>query len=442
MNRRHFLLNSAGLGAATGLLHSHWAQAQTAPDYRALVCVFLFGGNDSFNMVVPRSQTEHAMYARSRQNLAIARDVLAPINPLTSDGAQYGLHPRMPEMARLFDAGRLAIVANVGPLVRPTTKAEVLARAAPLPPQLFSHNDQQDQWLSAKAQLALQTGWAGRAADALAAELVSQQLPANVSLFGTNLLQIGQRTQPYVMSNQGATNYLVLTAPAALHAERRAAVERLLALRGHSPIQRAYAAVHQRALSMADRVTTALGTVAPLNTVFPAGDLSAQLAMVARMIAARGPLAMRRQIFFVAAGGWDTHDDQNELQPNLLGNLSTSLSAFQNALTELRVADQVVTFTQSDFGRTLTSNGDGTDHGWGGHQLVLGNPVRGREIFGVMPRLELGGPDDIDAGRVVPTLSVQQYAATLLRWWGLSESQIDSAVPGLGAFSSRNLGFC
>lgn len=445
MNRRHFLLNSASLGAVASLSHSGASLAQTAPggtDYRALVCVFLFGGNDSFNMVAPRSAAEHSVYARSRQNLAIARDSLLPISPLTSDGAQYGLHPRMPELARLFDAGQLAIVANVGPLVRPTTKAEVLARAAPLPPQLFSHNDQQDQWLSAKAQLALQTGWAGRAADALAPDLVSQQLPANVSFFGTNLMQTGQRTQSYVMSTQGATSYLVLTPPAALATERRAAVERLLALRGDSPIQRAFAAVHQRALASTDRVSNALASVPPLGTAFPSGDLSAQLSMVARMIAARQALSMRRQIFFVAAGGWDTHDDQNQLQPNLLGNVSASLAAFQNALTELRVADQVVTFTQSDFGRTLTSNGDGTDHGWGGHQLVLGNPVRGREIYGIMPRLELGGPDDIDAGRIVPSLGVQQYAATLLRWWGLDEAQIDAAVPGLGLFSSRNLGFC
>ncbi len=445
MKRRQFLLGSTAAATTAALLNPRVANAQVASgpdDYRALVCIFLFGGNDSFNMVVPRSAAEHTVYARARQNLAIARDVLLPINPLSSDGAQYGLHPRMTDMARLFDAGRLAVVANVGPLIQPTTKAEVLARAVPLPPQLFSHNDQQDQWSSLKGRTTIDSGWGGRAADALAGSLTTQQLPANVSFFGSNLFQVGQRTQPYVMSNQGAANYIVLTPGAALYAERRAMVQRLLALPGSSPVSRAFAAVNQRALATADRVTTALATVPPLTTIFPSTDLGSQLSMIARLIAARSPLAMRRQVFFAAAGGWDTHDDQNLQQPNLLENLSASLAAFYSATVELGVAGQVSTFTQSDFGRTLTSNGDGTDHGWGGHQLVLGDAVRGRQIYGTMPRLELGGPDDVDAGRIVPTTSVQQYAATLLTWWGLSDTQVDGAAPGLGAFANRNLGFC
>jgi uncharacterized protein (DUF1501 family) len=443
MQRRTFLSTAAQLAAAPLLLGSRTASGQSLPadDYRALVGVFLLGGNDSFNMVAPRSAAEHQVYARARQNLAIAQDALVPINPLSSDGAQYGFHPRMAELARLFDAGELAVVANVGPLVRPTTKAEVLARSAALPPQLFSHNDQQDQWSSLKGQQDLQTGWAGRAADALEASVAAQQLPSNLSLAGSQLLQIGQRTLPYTVTTQGAANYFVLSPGAGLYAERRAMFERLLALRGNSPIQRAFAAVNQRALATADRVSQALSGVAPLATPFPATDLGRQLSMVARLIAARQALGMRRQIFLVAAGGWDTHDDQIEQQPNLLGNLAACLQAFHGATVELGVADRVTSFTLSDFGRTLTSNGDGTDHGWGGHQLVLGGAVRGREIYGAMPRLELGGPDDIDAGRIVPTTSVHQYAATLLRWWGLSDSQLDAAAPGLAAFPSRTLGF-
>ena len=444
MNRREFVLGSASVGAAVSGTGSGVAIAQSADpnDYRALVCVFLLGGNDAFNMIVPRSAAEHDVYARSRQNLAIARDTLLPISPLTGDGAQYGLHPRMPELARLFDAGRLAVVANVGPLVRPVTKAEILARTAPLPPQLFSHNDQQNQWSSLQGQAELHTGWAGRAADSMTDSLTTQGLPTNISLAGVNLMQIGQRTEPYSVSNDGATAYVALSAGASLYAERRAMFERLLALRGASPITRALSAVHRRSFATADRVTNALAAVTPLATKLPITDLGKQLNMVARLIAARSQLAMRRQIFFVAIGGFDTHDNQNTAQPRLLGDVSAGLAAFYDALAELRVAEMVTTFTQSDFGRTLTSNGDGTDHGWGSHQLVLGDAVRGREIYGTMPRLEIGGPDDIDAGRMVPTIGVQQYAATLLSWWGLSNAQVDSAAPGLAAFTTRNLRFC
>jgi uncharacterized protein (DUF1501 family) len=444
MNRRNFVLASGSLGAAAAAGWSGRTAAQSADpdDYRALVCVFLLGGNDSFNMVAPRSALEHGIYARSRQNLAIARDSLLPINPLTSDGAQYGLHPRMAELARLFDAGRLAVVANVGPLIRPVSKAEVLARTAPLPPQLFSHNDQQDQWSSLKGQADIRSGWAGRAADAMASSLTTQQMPINVSLVGNSLLQIGQSSEPYVISTDGAIRYNVLSPGAGLYAERRAMFERLLALRGASPVNRAFAAVNQRSLANADRINNALGSVAPLATRLPATDLGRQLNMVARLIAARAPLAMRRQIFLVAIGGFDTHDDQNTVQPRLFGDLSAGLASFYDALTELRVADKVTTFTQSDFGRTLTSNGDGTDHGWGSHQLVLGDAVRGREIYGVMPRLEIGGPDDVDAGRIIPAFGVQQYVATLLNWWGLPGAQLDGVATGLSAFASRNLRFC
>jgi uncharacterized protein (DUF1501 family) len=442
ITRRQFTLGAAGTGAALALGRS--PEASAAPDltgYRALVCVFLFGGNDAFNMVVPRSAAQHDIYARSRQNLAIARDVLVPISPLTSDGAQYGFHPRMPEMARLFDAGHAAVVANIGPLIRPVTKAEVLSRAAPVPPQLFSHNDQQDQWNSLKGSIELRSGWAGRAVDAISGNLPGQWLPTNTSLVGTNLLQIGRQTEPYAISADGVTNYALLSPGVGLYAERRAMFERLLALRGASPVTRAYAAVNRRALENVDRVNAALAATPPLTTSMPATDLGKQLAMVAKLIAARDRLAMRRQIFLVAIGGFDTHDDQNQTQPRLLGDVSASLSAFYDAMTELGVGDRVTTFTQSDFGRTLTSNGDGTDHGWGSHQLVLGDAVRGRQIYGAMPRLEIGGPDDVDSGRIIPTTSVEQYAATLLKWWGLDDSQIDVVAPGLTAFRSRNLGF-
>jgi uncharacterized protein (DUF1501 family) len=444
MNRRRFLTRT-GLHIGAGMFAASLPQAaRAAPftDYKALVNVFLFGGNDAFNMVVPRSVAEHGVYARSRQNLAIARDTLLPIDPLTSDGAQYGLHPSMAPLAPRFAAGQLGVVANVGPLVQPVTRDQVLARSVPLPPQLFSHNDQQDQWQTLSGRLGLRTGWAGRAADSIAADTLAQRLPINVSLTGTTTFQIGADAAPYNIGTDGAPTHFVLSSPqAAFYAERRAMFERLLATRSDSAITRSFSAVHARSLRLADTVNGALAAAVPLRTVFPTTSLAAQLAMVARLIAVRDALQMQRQVFMVATGGYDTHDNQNADQPRLLGDLAAALAAFQSALEELGIAGSVVTFTQSDFGRTLTSNGDGTDHGWGSHQLVLGSPVRGRQIYGTMPRLEIGGPDDIGGGRIVPTLAVDQFAATLLRWFGLTPAQIDTVAPNLRNFPARELGF-
>lgn len=444
MNRRRFL-SQAGLGATAALLGASLPRAtQAAPftDYKALVSVFLFGGNDAFNMVVPRSVAEHGVYARSRQNLAVARDVLLPLEPLSSDGAQYGLHPAMAPLASRFASGQLAVIANMGPLVQPVTRDQVLARSVPLPPQLFSHNDQQEQWHTLAGQRGLRTGWAGRAADAIAADTTTQALPVNVSLTGTTSFQIGDGGAAYNIGTDGASSHFVLTSPqAAFYAERRAMFERLLAARSDSPITRSFSTVHARSLRLADTVSAALAAAVPLRTTFPTTSLGAQLAMVARMIAVRDALQMQRQVFMVAAGGYDTHDNQNTDQPRLFGELAAALAAFQAALEELAVAPSVVTFTQSDFGRTLTSNGDGTDHGWGSHQLALGAPVRGRDIYGTMPRLEIGGPDDIGGGRIVPTLAVDQYAATLLRWFGLTPAQVDAVAPNLRNFATREIGF-
>lgn len=441
LDRRTFL-QAAGLGLAGATLGLPRAARADFNDYRALVCVFLFGGNDAFNMVVPRSQAEYDVYAASRQNLAIDRDVLLPISPLTPDGAEYGLHPRLTALKPLFDAGELAIVANTGPLVEPITRDQFLAKAVPVPPQLFSHNDQQDQWQTARGMMELRTGWAGRTADLLGPRVASQMLPLNISLAGTTVFQIGADGAPYAISENGAPNFVVLTDPqAGLYAERRAMFERLLALGYPSPITRSLTAVQQRSLDLADIANAALANAQPITTAFPASSLAGQLEAVARLISVRDRLQMQRQVFLVAAGGFDTHDNQNQLQPDLLGDVSDSMAAFHAALTELGVAQDVVTFTQSDFGRTLTSNGDGTDHGWGAHQLVLGGSVAGREIYGTMPRLEIGGPDDATGGRIIPTQSVDQYAATLLGWFGLADSELDLVLPNLGNFAERNLGF-
>ncbi|MFW2403459.1 MAG: DUF1501 domain-containing protein [Gammaproteobacteria bacterium] len=442
--RRDFLIRSAM--AAAGVTMGQWSVPAGAADlggYRALVCVFLLGGNDSFNMVVPRSQAEYDVYAQSRQNLAVAQNDLLPITPLTPDGAQYGLHPSMPDVKTLFDAQNAAIVANMGPLVEPATKDEILNASVSVPPQLFSHNDQQDQWHSLAGLTQLKTGWAGRTADLLGTLLPNQALPVNVSLSGNTLFQVGDGRTPYSIGADGAEDYdALIPGGYPFAAERRAMFERLLAVNYSSIYTRALADVHRDALDLAGLVQ---GTLAnhppPANTVFPASQLGQQLQLVSQLISARNDLSMSRQIFLVSMGGFDTHDNQVALQPGLLEDVSQSLSAFHSATVELGVGNDVTAFTASDFGRTLTSNGDGTDHGWGGHQLVVGGAVQGGDIYGQMPLLQLGGADDLDAGRMVPTIAVDQYAATLLNWFGLSAGEIDQIAPNLANFPIRELGF-
>lgn len=443
LNRRQFLKASAATAFASSP-GSVFAQGvgMAAPytDYRALVCVFLFGGNDSFNMLVPKSAAEYNAYAASRQNLAIDQAALLPINPLTPDGADYGLHPSMAGLQALFESGSAAFVANLGPLIAPTTKAQIETLSVPLPPQLFSHNDQQDQWHSLKGNTISKTGWAGRVADLIRTNVADQQMATNASLFGGTLFQSADETQPYVMGPSGPVLFAGFGTDGVLLEQRRA-FERIITANYNSVYERAFAEVQQRAVAAADLVTTAIDRAPALATVFPATQLGQQLETIARLIAVRDELAMQRQIFFVAAGGFDSHDNQNEEQPGLLADISDSLKAFHEATVELNVPQQVTTFTQSDFGRTLTSNGDGTDHAWGGNQVVLGDAVFGREIYGSYPVLELGNDSDVGGGRMIPTTSADQYAATLARWFGVEDADLGTVAPNLANFAVRDLGF-
>ena len=443
LNRRQIL--KAGAAAAFAASPgAAFAQGVGLPapfsDYRALVCVFLFGGNDSFNMLVPRSGAEYNVYAASRQNLAIDQAALLPINPLTPDGAAYGLHPSMAGMQRKFEEGAAALVSNVGPLLAPTTKAAFESRSVPLPPQLFSHNDQQDQWHSLKGATVSKTGWAGRVADLIRANVAEQQMATNASLFGATLFQAADETVAYVMGPTGPVPFEGFAADGILLEQRRA-FERVISAEYNTVYERAFAAIQQRALAAADLVSAAIDGAPALATAFPTSQLGRQLETVARLIAVRDRLDMQRQIFFVAAGGFDSHDNQNEDQPGLLGDVSDALAAFHDATVELAVAQQVTAFTQSDFGRTLTSNGDGTDHAWGGNQLVVGGAVRGRDIYGSYPLLEIGGDADVGGGRMIPTTSADQYAATLARWFGVEDADLELVAPHLGNFAVRDLGF-
>ncbi|MGA9342235.1 MAG: DUF1501 domain-containing protein [Rhodanobacteraceae bacterium] len=459
VNRRQFLRRSicAALGGATCLsalgnlrliASAVAARPYTFTDYRALVCVFLYGGNDSFNTVVPMSGQAQTDYLAARGALALT-DGLQSLNPASGGGpSNYGLHPAMPELAGLFNAGNAAIVANVGSLLYPITQAEYQNGSVPTPPQLYSHDDQTSQWQTSRPDDANADGWGGRIADMLYASNPGQ-IPMSITLDGNNRFQRGAIINPYAMdpggvtrldysddgpeawilegnNSAGATAYNALIAPGT---------------QAHV-LERAYADAATRSITNYRIIDDALGDPPVWGTPFPDTDLGNQLQMVARLIGVRGALGMNRQVFFVAAGNYDTHTEQLGEQDGNLGELSQALKAFYDASAQLGVAEGVTAFTASDFGRSLAVNSDGTDHGWGGHHFVVGGGVAGQRFYGVLPSLAPeGNPDDTGYGQIIPTLAVDQYAATLARWFGVDAGGIADIFPNLGRFSSADLGF-
>lgn len=445
ISRRQFLCNAAQSGIATsclvgtlGSLAATRALAAADGDYKALVCVFFLGGNDSFNMLVPRSTNEYNEYANARQNLSIAQTDLLPVNPIVSDGADYGLHPSMADVQTLFDNGDLSIAANVGALVAPTTRNGYINNAVPLPPNLFSHNSQQNFWQSVQAFSAQNVGWAGRMAEILQDTYSDGTLPINISMTGANLLQVGAESTAYNVSAAGAPNISGFG-----NAARRATVEAMYAASTSAEthlFEAAFARTMDRSFVLIDALRTALEVTPAPSTVFAADGLSQNLRTVAHIIAARNQLGMQRQVFFVGYGGWDTHDDQLVRHVDLLSTVSAALSTFQTEMKAINCNDNVTTFTASDFGRTLTSNGDGSDHGWGSHQIVMGGAVAGQRIIGNMPPLVIDGPEDSGRGRIIPSVSVDQYGAALARWFGVSDRQLDTVFPNLANFDDRDIG--
>jgi uncharacterized protein (DUF1501 family) len=464
-NRREFLrrsiysaLGGVGLYSALGNLQLVSAAARDnrkgAPgDYKALVCVFLFGGNDSCNTIVPYSTPHYGIYQATRPAVVLSQaSILArsltpqpivsglPGGP-PSDGASYGLHPSMPELRTLFNTQRAAVISNVGTLLGPITQAQLQNGSHPAPPQLFSHDDQSNFWQTSRPEDVNANGWGGRIADLLHAQNTNQQLPMTISVSGQNLFQRGNDVDQYVMSSAGVPpiefleiyqNELGVDAFNALMAQGTQA----------HMFERGYANAMRRSIATYEMVNTALNAATPLTTVFPSGNLGRQLQMVARMINVRAALGMQKQVFYVGLGGFDTHNDQLGTQAAILTDLSQSLKAFYDASVEMGLSESVTTFTASDFGRTLSTNSDGTDHGWGGHHFVVGGAVRGGRFFGTMNSLaQNGNPDDAGYGQIIPTTSVDQYAATLASWFGVSASGIADIFPTLPQYAVPNLGF-
>ncbi|MGD1093152.1 MAG: DUF1501 domain-containing protein [Bryobacteraceae bacterium] len=417
------------------------AQA-SAPDYRALVCVFLFGGNDSNNTIIPMDDASYQAYTSIRASLALTTAELTPTVYSTSN-APYAFHGKLPELASLFSSKELAVVANVGSLVQPLTRAQYQAAALPLPNNLFSHSDQQLQWQTSIAQGNGSTGWAGRAADYIESQNInSSKFPVFFSVAGNSLLGTGAQTQPVALSPGQSLSLSGFNSSPASQA-RLSALTNLLTLDSGVSLVQAANNTLANSISDASALGAALAKATPLKTQFPKTSLGEQLQQVAQIIQVQGDLGMRRQIFFCSLGGFDTHTNELETHNTLYPELSPALAAFYDATQELGMAQNVTTFTESDFSRTFQpTTGDGSDHAWGSHHLVMGGAVQGGQIFGAFPTFELGGPNDTDVrGRWIPTTSIDQYGATLSSWFGIPSSALPTVFPNLANFSAQNLGF-
>ena len=469
ITRRDFLRSSACAFGSMALASSidtfgivHALTPQAATDYKALVCVFLNGGNDGNNMFVSLDQyngpagslVEGYSNVRSASGLAIAQASLLPVSPVS--GGSYGFHPNMPEMQNLFNQGKLAVLCNNGPLVEPLTRTTYQNGTGKKPLQLFSHSDQVQLFQTAIANNVSQTGWAGRLADRTQGLNGAATFPNNVSIAGINLFLSGVDTRQLAVadSNTSLANVLQLTMSGTTSEQ----ASRLVAFNDLRTLDNNFKLVKAAGDTRSSSIQTdnALSSVNPtLATVFPNTNLGRQLKQVALLIKAcidpTAGINMKRQIFFTQLGGFDTHSAEINGQGGLLTQVSQAINAFCAATVELGIQDKVTTFTMSDFGRTLQPAGTGlntvgTDHAWGNHQLIVGGSVLGHTLYGTYPTLRLGGPDDTDGGsnprgRWIPTTSVEQYAATLATWYGLSTADLPAVFPLIGRFSTANLGF-
>ncbi|HEV2806749.1 MAG TPA: DUF1501 domain-containing protein [Chthoniobacterales bacterium] len=444
--RRTFIRQAACAAlTTTGILNTIFdlrrlsAAPLDASDYKALICLFLFGGNDANNVIVPHDANGYASYAAARGTLAIPQASLLPLTLQNGDGRDFGFHPNLAELQALFNQGKLGVVANVGTLVAPVTRAQYLAGGAAVPPQLFSHADQSVQWQTSVPDVLSKTGWGGRLADVLQSLNAGSKISLSLSIAGTNTFEVGNTVLPYVISPNGSIGLSGFDGSANANI-RMQAFKDLLALPHNNLFEQAYSDTVSRSIAANELLTSALTGIPAFQTAFPTTSLGTQLNMIAKLIAARTNLGMKRQIFFCSVGGYDTHGDQLAGQANLLTELSQGLNAFYSATVELGVASQVTTFTASDFGRTYPTNGSGSDHGWGSHQFVLGGAVQGGRLFGTFPTLAVNGPDDTGQGRWIPTTSVDEFSATLATWFGVSASDLHTVLPNIGRFAHPNIG--
>jgi uncharacterized protein (DUF1501 family) len=416
-------------------------------DYKALVCLYLGGGNDSFNMLIPFGDAEYNEYAVTRSNLAIPKNDIIPIDVLNGNGKTFGLHPDFPDVATLFNNNHLAFINNTGTLVQPTTKEEYLNNSVPLPLGLFSHSDQTQQWQTAVPDQRIPVGWAGRLADLMHGSNSNPNIPMNISLSGTNIFQYGNSTVEFSIDPYGGSESIYgYGANWGVNPGRTQGIDMLLNRQYNDIYEKTYIDVLKGAHEGSLQFREAIEAVPDFNTVFEVDQVSQSFHMVAKVIAARETLGFERQIFFIRYDGWDHHDELLNNQAEMLTFVNNGLKSFAEVLNELGVFDQVTTFSMSDFSRTLTSNGNGTDHAWGGNVMVMGGAVNGKTFYGEYPSLELNSEAEVGDGVMLPTTANDLYFAELALWLGVTPSELSTIIPNIGNFydvSSGNppLGF-
>ena len=464
LTRRGLLKSTAALALqrvsipmATSLGLMADAAAQSANDYKALVCIFLYGANDHYNTVIPYDVATHTNYYNIRKGtptagtvydgIAIGRNALSAtaLSTALSDGRQMALNPEMSALKTLFENKRASILMNVGPLVVPTSRIQYDNKSVPLPPKLFSHNDQQAYWQSSFQTEGGAKGWGGRAADLLLSNNSKSTLTC-ISINGNALFLSGQNAISYQMSSTGATTINAIKGKSLFgSANCAAALQTLITQQSPLPMASDYTTVTKRALDTYDGIVAAIGATASasMNALFPSSatnTLSAQLKMVARMIEQQATFGMKRQVFMVGMGGFDLHDFLATQHPPLLQKLSSAMKEFDDAMTSLGKGSQVTAFTASDFGRTLTSNGDGSDHGWGSHHFVMGGAVNGGTILGTAPEIGLTHNQQVGSGRLLPSTAVDQLGAELAAWFGVSATDVKTVLPNAKNFDLYKLG--
>lgn len=412
-------------------------------DYKALVFVMQSGGNDSFNMLIPRGTTEYAEYALSRSDIAIAQADLLAINPITTDGRTFGLHPELTALQNLFENNKLAFISNVGTLVEPTTKTQFQEGTVQTPLGLFSHSDQQQQWHSGRPHERTNVGWGGRVADLVQSMNSNDSISMNISLQGTNIFQYGQEVIPYVINNEGSIGIRDYGEFDPFNILRTQALNTMMERDYEDVFKNTYINTVKASNESSIEFQEAIDAVSEFTTVMPEGNsLAEQLRMVAKTIAARDTLGFQRQIFFVEASGWDHHNELLISHADLLQEFNEALGYFNDLTEELGVLDNVTTFSISDFGRTLSSNGNGTDHAWGGNVMVMGGAVNGKDMYGSYPSLDLASDLSLyDRGILIPTTPIDKYFAELASWFGVSATDVNMIFPNLANFDDTPLGF-
>ncbi|MEM1438760.1 MAG: DUF1501 domain-containing protein [Pseudomonadota bacterium] len=450
ITRRQFLSHSCSLGVAastvgTTLLSlgaARNAAAQSAGDYRALVCILLAGGNDSYNMLVPSDASQYNAYAGIRADLALPQADLLPLSLSNTGPRSFGLHPGMSSLQQLVNTGDAAMVANVGTLLEAFDPVAVENGTARLPVGLFSHADQINQWQTAIADGRTSKGWGGRIGDLLQSSNLANGVSMNISLSGTNVFQSGDDVVGYAIEStgNGAANINGYGDAAGFGEYRTRVWDELLAVQQSQVFRREFSKRLRDAIDTEGVFSEAISQAPALATTFSPGPFSAALNQIARVISVRDLLGATRQTFFITVGGWDHHDEVLDNQAGMLPAIANGLAEFRNALVELGAFDNVTTFTISDFGRTLTSNGRGSDHGWGGHHVVMGGAVNGGQLYGDYPVLAANTPLDVGRGIYAPTTPTEAYFAELALWFGVSPGDLDVVLPNVRTFYTPESG--